>query len=135
MCIKKGYLYLKKYYLKNIHQIKVLDETFESTEKLDRLLDNSISVWFEQNTEPYRVTLYISEVVAKYFKRKPISKSQITESLHEDGSMVVSVEITHDMEIIPFVKYWMPHIIVLKPARVDETIRKDIEEYFKERIT
>ena len=123
---------LKKYYLKNIHQIKVLDETFESAEKLDRLLDNSISVWFEQNTEPYRVRLYISDVVAKYFKRKPISKSQITESLHEDGSMVVSVEITHDMEIIPFVKYWMPHIIVLKPARVDEAIRKDIEEYFKD---
>jgi predicted DNA-binding transcriptional regulator YafY len=61
--------------------------------------------------------------------RKPISKSQITESLHEDGSMVVSVEITDDMEIIPFIKYWMPHIIVLEPTRVKETLEKDIEDY------
>jgi len=120
---------LKKYYLKNIHQIKVLNKAFESTEKLDRLLDNSISVWFEQDTEPYRVRLYISDVVAKYFKRKPISKSQITESLHEDGSMVVSVEITNDMEIIPFVKYWMPHIIVLEPERISEEIKNDLNEY------
>ncbi len=126
---------LKKYYLKSIKNIQLSDETFKSTAKLDRLLENSISIWFSQNTEPYRVVLNIASNVAKYFKRKPISKSQITESVYEDGSMDISVEITNDMEIIPFVKYWMPHIIVLKPARVDEAIRKDIEEYFKERIT
>ena len=122
---------LKKYYLKNIKNIQITDEAFTSTAKLDRLLDNSISIWFEQNTEPYRVVLNISKEVAKYFKRKPISKSQITESVYEDGSMDVSVEITNDMEIIPFVKYWMPHIIVLEPARINETIKKDLNEYLK----
>ena len=122
---------LKKYYLKNIKNIRVLDETFESGAKLDRLLDNSISVWFEKETEPYRVTLQISSDVAKYFNRKPISKSQITESLHEDGSMVVSVEITNDMEIIPFVKYWIPHIKVLEPMGIKEAIERDLEGYLR----
>ncbi len=50
---------------------------------------------FDQHTEPYRVVLNISSEVAKYFKRKPISKSQITESVYEDGSMDVSIEITN----------------------------------------
>ena len=50
---------LKKYYLKNIKNIQFLEETFESTAKLDRLLENSISIWFSQNTEPYRVILNI----------------------------------------------------------------------------
>jgi len=122
---------LKKYYLKNIHQIKVQDLIFESDTKLDLLLDNSISIWFEQNMEPYRVTLEISNVVAKYFKRKPISKSQIIESMYEDGSMVVSVEITDDMEIIPFVKYWIPYIRVFEPVGIQEAIRKDLENYIK----
>lgn len=120
---------LKKYYLKNIKQIKVLDENFETDAKLDRLLENSISIWFDEEVEPYKVTLQISNEVSKYFTRKPISKSQITESLHEDGSMVVSVEITDDMEIIPFVKYWTPHIKVLEPTRIEETIQKDLEIY------
>ena len=123
---------LKKYYLKNIKNIQLTDLTFTSTAKLDRLLDNSISIWFEQNTEPYRVVLNISTDVAKYFKRKPISKSQITESVYEDGSMDVSVEITNDMEIMPFVKYWMPHIRVLEPARIREVIRKDLKKYLEE---
>lgn len=120
---------LKKYYLKNIKQIKITDESFERTTELDSLLDNSISVWFDKEIEPYKVILQISSEVSKYFTRKPISKSQITESLHEDGSMVVSVEITDDMEIIPFVKYWMPHITVLDPIRIEKTIQKDIENY------
>jgi len=122
---------LKKYYLKNIKNIQLLDETFKSTAKLDRLLENSISIWFSQNTEPYKVVLNISADVAKYFKRKPISKSQITESVYEDGSMDVSVEITNDMEIIPFVKYWIPHIKVLKPERIEESIKRDLKGYIR----
>lgn len=106
-----------------------MEDTFKSTSKLDKLLDNSISVWFQQNTEPYKVVLNISADVAKYFKRKPISKSQITESVYEDGSMDVSVEITNDMEIIPFVKYWIPHIKVLEPERIHESINSDLKGY------
>jgi len=117
---------LKKYYLKNIKNIQLSDETFKSTAKLDRLLDNSISIWFEQNTEPYRVVLNISSEVAKYFKRKPISKTQTIEAMYDDGSMDVSVEITNDMEIIPFVKYWIPNIQVLEPARIAKQIEEDL---------
>lgn len=35
---------LKKYYLKNISNIKLLDEHFETSKKLDELLENSISI-------------------------------------------------------------------------------------------
>ena len=122
---------LKKYYLKNIKQITVIEKTFETTSKLDELLDNSISIWFNQDVEPYKVTLYISSTTAKYFIRKPISKSQVTEEVHHDGGMVVSVKITDDREIIPFVKYWMPHIKVLEPKSVKDAIRKDLDEYLK----
>jgi len=120
---------LKKYYLKNIKNIQLLEVTFKSTPKLDHLLDNSISIWFDQHTEPYRVVLNISKEIAKYFKRKPISKSQTTESVYEDGSMDISVEITNDMEIIPFVKYWIPHVRVLEPRSVKETIEDDLKIY------
>lgn len=122
---------LKKYYLKNIKQITILDVAFESTAELDSLLDNSISVWFSQNTEPYKVVLNISKDVAKYFERKPISKSQMTESVYEDGSIDVSVEITNDMEIIPFVKYWIPHIRVLEPIGIQEAIEDDLKAYIE----
>lgn len=120
---------LKKYYLKDIQQIDTLDETFESAEELEELLDNSISIWFNIDEDPYRVTLQVASEVAKYFKRKPISQTQRVESLHDDGSMVISVEITTDLEIIPLVKYWIPYIKVLEPTRIKDAIENDLKLY------
>jgi predicted DNA-binding transcriptional regulator YafY len=81
---------LKKYYLKNISQITIKDETFTTDGKLDDLLENSISVWFQKDVAPYRVTLALSLTVAKYFQRKPLSKTQKVEEMRDDGSMVIS---------------------------------------------
>ena len=120
---------LKKYYLKNMKTITVLETVFESEAKLDDLLDNSISIWFDHTVDPYKVTLNISKEIAKYFQRKPISKTQKIESFYKDGSMDISVEITNDMEIIPLVKYWLPHIKVLEPQGIIEKIEKDLVQY------
>jgi len=122
---------LKKYYLKNIKNITVANTVFDTNAKLDDLLDNSISIWFDHATKPYRVTLHIDKEIAKYFQRKPISNTQRVESLHEEGSMEISVEITDDMEIIPLVKYWIPYIKVLEPSRISKQIEEDLLMYGK----
>ena len=106
---------LKKYYLKNVTKIKISDDTFKSNSKLDATLDNALSIWFDEDAEPFEVKLLISSSIAKYFKRKPISKNQTIESIFKDGSMEVVVKITHEMEIMPLVKYWIPHVQALEP--------------------
>ena len=120
---------IKKYYLKNIHSIQIQDANFEQNKELEQLLDNSLSIWFDHTVEPYKVKLFISSEVSKYFSRKPISKTQVTEALNEDGSMVVTVEITDDMEIIPFVLYWIPYIRVIEPIEIQQSIQENIEIY------
>lgn len=120
---------LKKYYLKNISQITLKEKHFTTDAKLDSLLENAISIWFDKDVEPYRVVLELDAKVAKYFKRKPLSKTQRIEEAREDGSLVISVEITDDMEIIPIIKYWLPHIHVIEPVRIDEQIREIVSGY------
>ena len=120
---------LKKYYLKNITKIEIGKESFKTNAKLDNTLDNALSIWFDKDKEPFAVKLLISREIAKYFKRKPISKTQTIESEFADGSMEVVVKITHQMEIIPLVKYWIPHMRVLEPIWIQEQISKDIKEF------
>lgn len=120
---------LKKYYLKNISFIKLLDENFTTTSKIDELLKNSISVWFQEDNEPFEVKLHISKVISKFFKRKPISPNQIVESLYDDGSMDIVLNITHEMEILPIVKYWLPHIKILEPLWITEILEEELREY------
>lgn len=75
--------------------------------------------------------LYISSVIAKYFKRKPISKNQVIESVYEDGSMDIVVKITNEMEILPIISYWLPNIKVLEPQWLDDRFKQTLERYQK----
>ncbi len=122
---------LKKYYLKNISKIEVSKESFVCSTKLDDTLDNALSIWFDKDKEPFEVKLLVSSVIAKYFRRKPISKTQIIESVFEDGSMEIVVKITHEMEIIPLVKYWIPHVKVLEPLWIKDKMKNDIKVYLE----
>lgn len=119
---------LKKYYLKNISSITTTDMEFEISSKLEELLKNSISIWFQQDVEPYEVTIFANEIAAKYFKRRPLP-TQTIQSLNEDGTMEFVVKITHEMEIIPIVKYWLPHLRVIKPQSISDIIENDIKGY------
>ncbi len=120
---------LKKYYLKHLSQISLKQKRFNPNKKIDTLLENALSVWFDADTAPYRVYLRLDAHAAKYFKRKPLSKTQRFEEIGSDGTAVISVEITDDMEIVPVVKYWLPHIKVLEPERIDRRIKSEIVTY------
>ena len=124
---------LKKYYLKNLSNLNMLDNTFETDDKIEELLKNSVSIWFDQDSEPFEVKLHADKVAAKYFKRRKLP-TQIIDSLHSDGSMEFSVKITHEMEILPIVKYWIPHLHVIEPEWIDDIFKKDLKTYLKNKF-
>ena len=119
---------LKKYYLKNISNLTMTDKTFEKDNKLDKLLDESISVWFRRDIEPFEVKIFADKSAAKFFKRRPLPSQKI-ESLNADGTMEFIVKITHEMEILPIIKYWIPHLILIEPKWIQEIIKEDLEGY------
>lgn len=119
---------LKKYYLKNIYNVKVTNNSFITDAKLEDLLENSVSVWFQNGVEPFEVKIYANKIATKYFQRRPLP-TQTIESLHKDGTMEFVVKITHEMEIIPIVKYWLPHIRVIEPQWIQDMIDEDLKGY------
>ena len=119
---------LKKYYLKNISIPKMTDIIFEIDNELDTLLDESISVWFQRDTEPFEVKIFADKSAAKFFKRRPLPTQKV-ESINVDGTMEFSVKITHEMEILPIIKYWIPHLFVIEPEWVQEIVQEDLEVY------
>lgn len=121
---------LKKYYLKNISNVKATDAAFSTDAKLEDLLDSSISVWFQKDVEPFEVKIYANKTAAKYFQRRPLPTQSI-ESLHKDGTIEFVVKITHEMEILPIIKYWLPHMRVIEPVWIQEMIDEDLNLYLK----
>jgi predicted DNA-binding transcriptional regulator YafY len=121
---------LKKYYLKNISQIKQTQIEFQSDAELEELLENSISVWFQKDVEPYDVKIYADQVATKYFSRRPLPKQRI-ETVSQNGTMEFRIKITHEMEILPIIKYWLPHMRVIEPEWIQELIDDDLRSYLE----
>ena len=119
---------IKKYYLKELSNIKITDTNFEVDSKIDELLQNSINIWFNQYSEPFEVKLYANKWASKYFKRRPLPTQSI-ESLNEDGSMEFVIKITHEMEILSILKYWIPHLHIIEPKWIKDQLDNDIQEY------
>jgi predicted DNA-binding transcriptional regulator YafY len=119
---------LKKYYLKNISKPNMTQVVFDTDKELDTLLENSISVWFQKDIEPFEVKLYADKWATKYFTRRPLPTQKI-DSVDSDDTMEFSITITHEMEILPIVKYWIPHLYVLEPEWVKEIVEEDLLSY------
>ena len=123
---------VKKYLLRNISHVQTDNETFETDQSLDKQLAKASTIWFEADERPFEVRLYIEGAVAHYFKTRPIHPTQTIEGEDHDGGIEVVVKITHAMEIVPFVKQWLPHVRVMAPQWIDETIREDCRRYLDE---
>jgi len=123
---------LKKYHIKSMSNINILDKNFTRSKKLDKVLENAINIWFNIENPPFEVVLHVDSEIAKYFQRKPISKSQIISSINsQDGSIELSLKITHEMEIIPTILKWLPHIKVLEPKELRDSVTCRVEEYLE----
>lgn len=65
--------------------------------------------------------------------RKPLSKSQRTVAVHSDGSMLLSFKITHEMEILPTIMEFVPHVRVHSPNSLDKAIKGRLREYLEDK--
>jgi len=124
---------LKKYHIKSMTNLIITDKTFTRSKQLDNSLENAINIWFNIENEPFEVRLHVNSEIAKYFQRKPISKSQTIASINsDDGSIELSLKITHEMEIIPTILRWIPNINVLEPEWLKDVVISRVQEYLKE---
>jgi len=122
----------KKYHLKSMRNLQVQEKTFTHDKALDEKLDNAINIWFNADKEAFEVVLHVDAIVAKYFLRKRLSGSQRTLEAREDGSLLLSFRITHEMEILPTIMAFLPHIQVHQPASLQEAISARLKDYLEQ---
>ena len=71
--------------------------------------------------------------VAKYFKphMKQHFLSEKFIKKHNDGSIEFSVEYSQPIEILPFIKKWLPDLKILSPQPLVDELRADLEDFLK----
>lgn len=81
-----------------------------------------------------KATFRASSKIAIYFQEgmKPFFESQKLIGVHSDGSLDFTLSYTQPIEILPFIKQWLPNITVLEPSSLQEELIQDLNKALSE---
>lgn len=123
---------VKTFHLDSIKNISLSETKYDFHEDLVSSFDNAINAYYKVQNEPISVELYLDKEVAKYFLRRPISKSQRVITHYSDGGCDVEISVTDFMEIIPTIQRYTPHIGVIAPEELREQVKENFMKYIRE---
>ena len=117
--------YLEDDIFKNTYQKKVL----EKYDTYFKNLQNSMTLY---GVDTKIAKLKASKDIKKYFKKdmKKFFPSQKFIEENEDG-IVFEILYTQPLEILPFIKRWLPNIEIIEPKELKEELKKDLEKALK----
>ena len=104
------------------YQSKILDKYKTHFNKIQ----NAMSL----PSEPFqRAVLKASPKVSIYFRKgmKSFFPSQKLNETMSDGSVIFSIDFTQDMEILPFIKRWLPDIEILEPKSLRDKFKDELK--------
>ncbi|MHA3067821.1 helix-turn-helix transcriptional regulator [Acinetobacter sp. ANC 3789] len=102
---------------------------FEHDPVILERLENENDIWL--GTEKIEVILTVQPDVATYFtQRALLPEQQIIKNL-EDGGLLISSQITHYHQILPLVRYWIPHVKIVNPIELQDALEVGLKSYLE----
>lgn len=103
---------------------------FEISSETEINIKRINSAWFDYENK-FDVKLLVNADTIKYFKRKPL-KTQFISGQDKSGAVEITISVSHEMEIIPLVLWWIPNVKILEPDWLSRKMEQKIEAYLKE---
>lgn len=82
-------------------------------------------VWFTAGTT--EALLRVAPEAAHYFTRRPLLPQQ-QQRLNTDGSLLVTTHVNHPQQLLPVVRYWLPHVRIVKPVEWHEAVVVELRQ-------
>ncbi|XID74654.1 helix-turn-helix transcriptional regulator [Alkanindiges sp. WGS2144] len=100
---------------------------FEPDPVILKQLENEESIWFGQDKQ--EIVLTVHPDVALHFKqRQLLPEQQIIKEL-DDGGILVSSRVVKHMQILPLVRYWVPHVRIVSPPSLQGKLENELKGY------
>ena len=113
---------LKSFSFTKISGLKVLESGYQWSPEINTRLADEDGIWLSEMQQ--EVVLKIDHEVAGYFKRRKLIANQVIDKELADGGLLISTKIGHTNQILPTIRYWLPHIRVICP----ESLQSELEQ-------
>lgn len=118
---------LKTFAFTRIENLRLLNSHFAPDASIDMVLVEEDGIWFVE--EKKEIVLKIAKEVASYFKRRRLIANQVIEKELEDGGLIVSAKVGHPNQVLPIVRYWIPHIRIISPEGLQVELERELTGY------
>ena len=119
----------KTFSLTRIEAMFVCEETFVPDPAVEELLATGDGLW--KGGEPVEFILEVSPEVRGYFERRAVLVNQRIVRRLESGGLIVSSTVGHLNEVMPRVRYWIPHIRIVSPQGAQAELEAELVAYLK----
>lgn len=123
---------LKSFSFSKIERQRTLETVFVCDSGIDKQLAEEDGIWLSE--EKQEIVLKVSREVASYFKRRRLIANQFIEKELADGGLIVSAKVGHANQILPIVRYWIPHVRIISPEGLQVEIEKGLAEYLNRMV-
>lgn len=120
---------LKAFSLTKINNLTLLDKTFQWNEEIEKQIVDEDGIWFSADKQ--EVVIKVDANVAEYFKRRCLIANQKIEKELTDGGLIISTQIAHINQVLPIVRYWIPHLRIISPEKLQKQLEEELSEYLK----
>lgn len=118
---------LKTFSFSKIESLRLLDTQFSPDPSIDKALAEEDGIWMGE--EKKEIVLKIAHEVAGYFKRRKLIANQVLEKELEDGGLILSAKVGHVNQVLPIVRYWIPHVRIISPEGLQEELEQELKGY------
>jgi predicted DNA-binding transcriptional regulator YafY len=98
--------------------------SFSPQPKHHHYIDGKEDVWFAPDT--VEVVLRVAPAAAHYFARRALLPKQ-RHCVHADGALTVNSQISHPQQLLPVVRYWLPHVRIVQPTQWHEQLVSELK--------
>jgi predicted DNA-binding transcriptional regulator YafY len=120
---------LKAFSFAKIEKLRVQESRFPADPNIDKQLAEEDGIWLSDDKK--EIVLKIDCEVAGYFKRRKLIANQVIEKELEDGGLIISSKVGHPNQVVPIVRYWIPHIRIISPEGLQAEMEQELAEYLK----
>ena len=118
---------LKVFSLTKISNLTTLDTTFKWDSTIDNQIAEEDGIWLSE--EKQEIVIKVDATVAGYFKRRRLIANQVIEKELADDGLIISAKVGHPNQVLPIVRYWIPHLRIISPESLQAELEKGLTEY------
>ena len=119
---------IKFYPLAQIASPVPMVDTFKPGKKLLLALENALNTRFDPVAKPFTAHLLADESIADRLRGAPLSPTQKIVREHKDGSIEITLSITHALEILPLIGYFLGALQILSPDTLKDELKEKLSK-------